>query len=361
MTIGWSDTPAEFGSHGASPGSGPRRVCSGRRGVPGARRATLAGMLLAATIASAETTVTIEKVAYQGWPNCYRVSNGVVEFIATSDVGPRIISLSFVGGANLFFVRADFAGQTGGTEWKNYGGHRVWHAPEDKVRTYEPDNGPIQARATENGLVLTMPPEKLSGIQKEIEITLDPVSSRIRVIHRLRNTGRWPVELAPWAISVMAPGGFAIAPMPTAFHPDRLLPNRALTLWPYTDMRDDRWLFGTDYILLRQKVVTGPERTKVGINSNVGWAAYYLKPYLFIKRFDYVEATRYPDFNSSLEVFSNNRMLELETLGPLATLQPDATVTHEERWELHRDIDLAFSEEDVRAKVEPLARAAPFR
>jgi hypothetical protein len=103
--------------------------------------------------------------------------------------------------------------------------------------------------------------------------------------------------------------------------------------------------------------VSGQERTKVGINNNLGWAAYYLKPYLFIKRFTYVDGARYPDYNSSLEVFSNNRMLELETLAPLATLPPGATATHEERWELHRDLDLAFSEGDVRAKVEPLARA----
>jgi hypothetical protein len=284
------------------------------------------------------------------------VSNGTVEFIATTDVGPRIISFGFVGGANLFFVREDFAGQTGGSEWKNYGGHRLWHAPEDKVRTYEPDNSPVQAQVIPNGLVLTMPPEKLSAIQKSIEITLHPETSEVRVIHRLTNTGPWPVEIAPWAISVMAPGGFAIAPLPAAFHPDRLLPNRALTLWPYTDMRDDRWLWGTDYILLRQQVVQGQERTKVGINADLGWAAYYLKPFLFIKRFTPVAGATYPDFNSSLEVFTNNRMLELETLGPLAVLQPGAVVTHEERWALHRNIDLAFSEEDVKAKIDPLVR-----
>ncbi len=301
--------------------------------------------------------MNIQKTAFQGWPNCYRVSNGIVEFIATTDVGPRIISYSFVGGINLFFVREDFAGQTGGSEWKNYGGHRIWHAPEDKVRTYEPDNSPITAKVIENGLLLTMPVEKLSGIQKEIEITLAPESTGVRVIHRLRNAGPWPVEIAPWAISVMAPGGFAVAPMPTAFHPDRLLPNRALTLWPYTDMKDDRWLWGTDYILLRHKVGdVQKERTKVGINSNLGWAAYYLKGNLFIKRFTYVEGARYPDYNSSLEVFTNNRMLELETLAPLVTLPPGGVVTHEERWELHKDIDLAFTEEDVKAKVEPLGQ-----
>jgi hypothetical protein len=179
----------------------------------------------------------------------------------------------------------------------------------------------------------------------------------VHVVHRLKNAGPWPIEIAPWAISVMAPGGFAVAPMPTAFHPDRLLPNRALTLWPYTDMKDDRWLWGTDYVLLRHKVGdVQKERTKVGINSNLGWAAYYLKGNLFIKRFTYLEGGRYPDFNSSLEVFSNNRMLELETLAPLVTLPPGGVTAHEERWELHRNIELAFTEEDVRAKVEPLGR-----
>jgi hypothetical protein len=329
-------------------------------GRPGWRSLWLAAVVvcLAAGASLTGAGVKIEKTAFQGWPNCYRVSNGVVEFIATTDVGPRIISYSFVGGTNVFFVREDFAGQTGGTEWKNYGGHRIWHAPEDKVRSYEPDNTAIAAKVIENGLVLTMPAEKLSGIRKEIEITLDPASTEVRVVHRLRNAGAWSVELAPWAISVMAPGGFAIAPMPTAFHPDRLLPNRALTLWPYTDMKDDRWLWGTDYVLLRQKVVGEgrQERTKVGINDNLGWAAYYLKGNLFIKRFTYVEGARYPDFNSSLEVFSNNRMLELETLAPLVTLPPGGVAVHEERWELHRNVDLAFSEDDVRAKVEPLGQ-----
>ncbi len=329
-------------------------------GRPGRRplRLAAAALVVAAAAGLSGAGVTIEKTAFRGWPNCYRVSNGLVEFIATTDVGPRIMSYSFVGGTNLFYVRDDFAGQTGGAEWKNYGGHRVWHAPEDKVRTYEPDNGPVTAKVMANGLLLTMAPEKASGIQKEIEITLDPATTEVRVVHRLRNAGPWPVELAPWAISVMAPGGFAVAPMPTAFHPDRLLPNRALTLWPYTDMKDDRWLWGTDYILLRHKVVPDgvQERTKVGINSNLGWAAYYLGGNLFIKRFAYVEGARYPDYNSSLEVFTNNRMLELETLAPLVTLPPGGVTTYEERWELHKNIDLAFTEEDVRAKVEPLGQ-----
>jgi hypothetical protein len=43
----------------------------------------------------------IETVDFGGWPNCIRLSNGEIEVIATTDVGPRIIRVGFVGGQNL--------------------------------------------------------------------------------------------------------------------------------------------------------------------------------------------------------------------------------------------------------------------
>ena len=46
--------------------------------------------------------IKVEKVAYKGWQNCYRVSNGEVELIVTGDVGPRVIRFGFIGGQNLF-------------------------------------------------------------------------------------------------------------------------------------------------------------------------------------------------------------------------------------------------------------------
>lgn len=300
--------------------------------------------------------VKIEKVTFQGWPNCYKVSNGSIEFIATSDIGPRILSLSFSGEKNVFYVREDFLGQSGGEEWRNYGGHRLWHGPENRPRTYQNDNQPVEVKQLENGLLLTPPVEKQTGIQKQLEITLSPTSNRVRVLHRLFNKGLWAVELAPWAISVMSPGGFGISPLPTKFHPDRLLPNRSLALWPYTNLRDERYLLGTDYVLLRHKAGNSAEteRAKIGIANNEGWCAYALKPYLFVKRFKYVESAHYPDFGSSVELFTSNRMLELETLAPLVTLQPGGEVTYEENWELHKNVEVEFNEEDVKAKVKKL-------
>jgi hypothetical protein len=51
---------------------------------------------------SLSAAVKIEKTQYRGWPNCYRITNGEVELIVTTDVGPRIIRYSFVGGQNMF-------------------------------------------------------------------------------------------------------------------------------------------------------------------------------------------------------------------------------------------------------------------
>lgn len=78
----------------------------------------------------------VEKISYLGWPNCYRLSNDQVDLIITTDVGPRIIRFGFVGEANEFVEFPEQVGRMGEAEWLNFGGHRLWHAPENKARTY---------------------------------------------------------------------------------------------------------------------------------------------------------------------------------------------------------------------------------
>ena len=59
-----------------------------------------------------------------------------------------------------------------------------------------------------SGLVrLSAAIEKDVGLQKEIDIKLEPHGSRVTLIHRIQNVGKQPTELAPWALSVMAAGG----------------------------------------------------------------------------------------------------------------------------------------------------------
>jgi hypothetical protein len=49
------------------------------------------------------SAIVIERSPYGGWPNCYRPSNGHLELVVTSDVGPRIIRCGFPGGGQNFF------------------------------------------------------------------------------------------------------------------------------------------------------------------------------------------------------------------------------------------------------------------
>ena len=57
-----------------------------------------------------------ERIKYNGWQNCMRLSNKEVELIVTADVGPRIIRFAFVGERNVLGEIADQAGGTGDGE-----------------------------------------------------------------------------------------------------------------------------------------------------------------------------------------------------------------------------------------------------
>src|SRR5580693_4753334 len=144
--------------------------------------------------------IEIRQAAYGRWPNCYRLANDSMELIVTTDVGPRIIRCGFVGADNEFKEYPEQLGKTGGEDWRVYGGHRLWHAPEHKLRTYFPDNSPVKLEQCDGAVRLVQAVETTTGIQKEIEVRLAPDAAQVTVTHRLRNVDSQPVILAPWAL-----------------------------------------------------------------------------------------------------------------------------------------------------------------
>jgi hypothetical protein len=300
--------------------------------------------------------MSVESINYGGWPNCYRLENGLADLVLTTDVGPRIIRFGFCGEENQFKEYPAMIGKTGGTEWRIYGGHRLWHAPEVALRTYFPDNSPVRMEPHPGFVRLIQPVEATTGIEKELDVRLFADEAQVRVTHRLRNLNLWPVELAPWALSVMAPGGVAIVPLPPrGAHPKHLRPSSTITLWPYTDMSDARWTWGERYVLLRQhRQATTPQ--KVGAWVPDGWVAYSQGGYLFVVRFDCPPQDRCADMGCSTEVWTDSDMLELETLGPLTRLEPGDMVEHVERWLLFRDIPAPENDAMVDRHVLPRVR-----
>src|SRR5580700_9031116 len=143
-------------------------------------------LLLACSI-KAQSAVKVEKTAYKGWTNCYRVTNGEVELVVTSDVGPRIIRFGFVGGQNLFKEFPEQLGKTGEEKFQLRGGDRVWKAPEDPIATWAPDNVPVQITPTPTGLIARAPVEPLTSLEKEIEVSMSAFANEVTISHRITN------------------------------------------------------------------------------------------------------------------------------------------------------------------------------
>jgi len=120
----------------------------------------------------------MERIEYAGWKNCYRLANKQIELIITADVGPRVIRFGFIGAENEFKQFSEQLGRTGDDTWLIYGGHRLWHAPEDMTRTYYPDNQRVKVKEIKNGLRVIQDTEPTTGLQKVIELRIDTGSAK---------------------------------------------------------------------------------------------------------------------------------------------------------------------------------------
>lgn len=281
--------------------------------------------------------VTVEKIPYAGWPNCYRLSNGEVELVVTSDVGPRIIRYGFEGGQNFFVELEEDLGKTGGDNWRLYGGSRLWVGPEDPVYSYGADNDPVQIEISGSRLTAQAPVEH-TGVQKAIAVELADEGSAVRVTYTLANRTIWPLRIATWVLTMMAPGGAGITTLPPrGTHPEVLAPTNPLIVFAFTNMADPRWTWLEKYIVLRQDPQNAdPE--KIGLFNPATRGAYLLNGELFVKKFAASAEEEYPDMGASYETFTNERFLEIETLGPMRTLQPGESMDHVEQWSLHRPV-----------------------
>ena len=280
---------------------------------------------------------------------CQPLENEQVRLLVTRTVGPRILSFGFKGEENLLAELPGIAINHADGVFHFYGGHRLWHAPEEPRRTYLPDDDPVEMTLSEQGIVVTQKAEVQTGIQKTLEIKLSGESAQVVITHRFTNEGLWPVTCAPWAITQVKTGGTAI--LPQARQDTGVLPNRSLVLWPYTDMQNPNVQWGSSYILVGANMESP---FKVGFPNPRGWIAYWRSGVLFVKRAPYDPNAEYYDFGCSSECYCNAQFIELETLAPISTIEPGETVSHVEMWELYRNVDRPESEKEVQALVEKL-------
>ncbi len=315
-------------------------------------------LLPAILIQGAHSAVIIEKTNYSHYGAVTKLSNGTIDVMVTTDVGPRVIFYGFSGGKNMLAeLPQSEPNKTKWGDWHAYGGHRLWTAPEGMPRSYYPDNSPVKVTEVPNGATFTAPAEEPTSVQKKMTVTLALEGAGVKIDHEVTNIGEWPVEFAAWALTIVRGGGTTIFPQePFKAHGEVLLPARPLTLWNYTDMSDPRWTFGKKLVQLRTDAGRDSAQ-KVGALVTAGWASYLLEGDLFVKRFPYIAGATYPDYGCNFETFTKGTFMEVETVGPITKLQPGESVTHDERWFLFKDVKPGAGEDALEAAVAPLVQS----
>jgi hypothetical protein len=243
----------------------------------------------------------------------------------TISAGPRILGLLASEGNLLAILPESGIDRAEGGRYRFIGGHRLWAAPEIPEITYQPDERACTATEVDGGVRVEGPADG-AGLVKAIEVRLD--GDGWVVDHVLRNDSDASMTIAPWAITQLPLGGEIV--LPIASSRDGVLPDRALVLWPYTDLSDPRIRFEADE--LRIHAAPGRSPLKVGAAPSDGTVSCGLGPTIFEKTVVVDPEGDYADRGAAVQVYVCDEFCELETLGALAMVAPGGAATHRERW-----------------------------
>ncbi len=261
------------------------------------------------------------------------LNNNLVKISYLSQGALRLVHCSAFGSPNLLAELPEVGWQTPHGTYHLLGGHRFWVAPESMDLTYLTEPREILEELIPGGVRLTQPIDLRCGLQKKIEIVLHPRQACFNLRHILLNLGDQPRTVAAWGITQFSLGGMAAFPQPAnRVDPGGYLPNRSLTLWPYTRLDDPRLRFLQNYLVLRADTIQQP--CKIGYHHPSGWGVYLHHGVLVRKTVTIQPGAAYPDLDSPLEMYIDHRFFELESLSPLVNLKPGNHITHEERFDL---------------------------
>lgn len=271
------------------------------------------------------------RLAYHGWPECFLLANGLVEAIVVPAIN-RILQLRAAGEAEgVFWENRALDGRLHdptSSHWMNFGGDKCWPAPqsawsERQGRSWPPPAGfdarPAQATPTERGLTLTSQIDPAFGIQGLRHIELDARRPVLRVRTEYRKLSGNAVRVAVWTVTQMPDPecvGLLLAE-PSKFSGGYL---RQTDEAPAALRIDGRLLLLERHPRKQTKIGSdGASLAWIGRNSVVRIDAE-----TDAETGSESGPEEFPDGGCLTEVYTNpgpQQYVELETLGPLATLE----------------------------------------
>ena len=165
------------------------------------------------------SSCSVCRANWWGW-DCVRLGNGIIELFVVPQIGGRIIQLR-LGEKELIYVNPRHRGRVYTPDendfdsgWKNYGGSKVWPAPQgwsDKDKWPGPpdpvlDGGRYDLRIIEDSsdtaaVCLESPQDHYTGLKFSRNIRIFRGSSSVRIHHEMRNVSKRAVRWAIWRVT----------------------------------------------------------------------------------------------------------------------------------------------------------------
>jgi len=299
--------------------------------------------------------------------------NDLIEVEAVPEIGGRIIQYT-LGDYSFFWVNEELVGKAipasrlgPGGEWLNYGGDKVWPAPQGRDNEEQwpgppdavLDGGPYAAEVTKKdgqavAIRMTSEKDKQSGIQFSRVVKIFDGTTHVRIDTTMKNIDtkrrRWGI----WTVTQFDTSNR---------HGDGYNEN----YWAYCPLNPNSMFhrgynvmiglvshlsYKPDYENGMMRVHYDYRVGKIGMDSSAGWVATLdaTDGYVFVHRFGYEPGKPYPD-NASVEFWLNGPgelvawgseiekmpddtpyLMESEVLSPFAALEPGESYTFGHDW-----------------------------
>lgn len=291
---------------------------------------------ITSALALALTLTLTLATATASW-NTHTLKNQQISLEIVPSIG-RIMSLNLIDQPNILWhdpALTDTPADPTSEKWQNFGGEKVWPAPENDWKHYGPRTGwrpptgidaaPAKITYTSGDtVVLTWPDDPLSGIRMSRTYSIAAATLSITTSFHRYQPG--PAPLAIWTVAQLTDPELCFL----SKTPDCCLPKELIILSndspPSLEEHPDFYSL-TRHPSKAFKIATA--------GTQMLWANSHTVLHIST---DFIPDSIQPDAGSRIQIYTNadaKPYVELETLSPLSNIPTNTALTHTTHYTLH--------------------------
>jgi hypothetical protein len=281
--------------------------------------------------------ISIVRTNYHGWPDSIVLGNQLVEVVIVPAIG-RVMQFRWKGDQDgPFWENPAFEGKSPdpkSSEWGNFGGDKTWPAPQADwpmvtPRTWPPppafDSMPVEAKIDHGQVILTSPIDPYYGIRTRRVITMDGWRPLMSIQTTFEKVAGEPSRVAVWTITQLKDPVAVYAPVPS--------PSIFPKGYTVTSKEAPPGLKVEAGLLS----VTRDPKTAHKVGNDSGTLVWVGGKWMVRIDSARVPGGEYTHSGNSAEIFTNTDAVpyvELELLGPLATMKVGDQIERSNRYTL---------------------------